>query len=82
VNPESATGQHEDIASVRQAYRALLRHQPATNSVGYESRCAVCGQKAPCPLRRQAVAVLVTHGHNPFPAPAEVETALGLPPIG
>ena len=82
MNTESATGQQEDAASIRQAYRALLRHQPATNRVGYESRCAACGQKAPCQLRRQAVAILATHGHNPFPTPAQVETALGLPPVG
>lgn len=69
-------------STILQAYQALLQHQPAANAVGYDHHCAACGQKAPCPFRYQAQVALATYGHNPFPTPAEVEDALGLPLVG
>jgi len=82
MSADNATAPQQSRTLIRQAYQVLLRHQPATNTISYEPHCAACGQRTPCQYRRQAQATLATHGHNPFPAPAQVETALGLPLIG
>jgi hypothetical protein len=82
MSADNATAPQQSRTLIRQAYQVLLRHQPATNTISYEYHCAACGQRKPCQYRRQAQATLATHGHNPFPPPAQVETALGLPLVG
>lgn len=82
MNANSGAEPQQGEAQIRQAYQVLLRHQPAANTVSYDPYCAACGHKTPCPPRRQAQATLTAHGHNSFPAPAQVEAALGLPLVG
>jgi hypothetical protein len=82
MSADNATAPQQSRTPIRQAYQVLLRHQPAANTISYEPHCAACGHKTPCPPRRQAQATRAAHGHNPFPTPAQVETALGLPLVG
>lgn len=82
MNADNDAQPQQGQALIRQAYHVLLHHQPAANTISYEPHCAACGQRTPCQDRRQAQATLAACGHNPYPAPAQVETALGLPLVG
>lgn len=71
-----------ELMSVEQAYKALLRHQPASNGFSYEPHCAICSGLVPCSSRKDAEAALAEHGHDPSPTQAQVEAALNIQFLG